>query len=126
VTETRKNFHDYQAKVRLYKILRIADNLAISASPGSFARVKAKKVGLECEADRLVVKPFTKEMSKLIGAPTIVKKEELQMIDLVVSKGNARRLDIVEDKVNAAVKKKRQVAAAISKENDLVLEMSDM
>ena len=105
----------------------MADNSGFSKSPASFARVRAKKAGLECKPDKLIVKPFEKEMTKLIGHQTIVKKEELMLVDLVLSKGQqTHKLDIMENKVLDQINKKKLVAAAISKDIDHLKEMSEM
>jgi hypothetical protein len=124
--EARKHFHECQAVEHTQNIMRMADDPLISASPGSFARVRIKRVGLECEADKKIVKPFDGEMKSLLGAPFIIKKEEMMLVDLVVNKCNTKRLELVEKKVTAHINKKMQLAAAMIKENDECAEMSAM
>lgn len=125
--QSRHSFREQQTNEVINSIQKIADRLPISHSPSSFARVRVKKAGLECESDRKVIKPFEKEMTKLIGHKAIVKKEELMLVDLVVGKGQqAAKLSEVEDKVVTHLNKKKAVATAILKDTDHLKEMSEV
>lgn len=108
-------------------IHRIADNQSISKSPDSFARIRAKKAGLQLKADKMIVKPFDKSMTKLIGQTKIVQKEEIMLVDFVVGKGDtSKKLEIIEDKVITELNKKKQAATLILKDTDFVNEMSEV
>lgn len=66
-------------------------------------------------------------MTKLIGHQNIVKKEDLMLVDMVLTKGQqVKKLDLLENKVLDQIEKKRQVAAVISKDIDHLKEMSEM
>lgn len=127
VTQTRQDFRTKKSSEQAESILNIANKSAISHSPGSFARVRVKKIGLECDADRQAIKPFEKEMHKLLGGQVIRRREELHLVDFVVKKGqSSRKLDILENKVITQINKKKEIAAVILKDNLANQEMSEM